>query len=284
VTPSPSRRVGWEAIRPSPTNSLPQRPRQRLFQNLPRSCCSVQASPRASPAGAAGSSRAAGPGTAGQRPRERHLAGNRQRDRQGFQVLARCKEEGESAKTTDRTELERLLKYCQANKGRVHFLVVFNLTRFAREKYDHFALRAPSQVARHFISRRDISPNEKSWQTSRPLGYAAGPAISSRCLMKQPFTGCKRSERTHLNHFPARTERAGLPLRAFVRCEACGRGLTASWSNGTERVLYLLSRRGGTQVPGGQHHEDAARRAVRGGTGTAPADRWLHAATEGHRP
>jgi hypothetical protein len=27
------------------------------------------------------------------------------------------------------------------NKGRVHFVVVFNLTRFARDKYDHFALR-----------------------------------------------------------------------------------------------------------------------------------------------
>jgi DNA invertase Pin-like site-specific DNA recombinase len=28
------------------------------------------------------------------------------------------------------------------HKGKVHFVVVFNLTRFAREKYDHFALRA----------------------------------------------------------------------------------------------------------------------------------------------
>jgi DNA invertase Pin-like site-specific DNA recombinase len=27
-------------------------------------------------------------------------------------------------------------------KGKVQFVVVFNLTRFAREKYDHFALRA----------------------------------------------------------------------------------------------------------------------------------------------
>jgi hypothetical protein len=27
------------------------------------------------------------------------------------------------------------------NKGRVHFVIVFNLTRFARDKYDHFALR-----------------------------------------------------------------------------------------------------------------------------------------------
>ena len=31
------------------------------------------------------------------------------------------------------------------NKGRVHFVVVFNLTRFARDKYDHFALRSHLQ-------------------------------------------------------------------------------------------------------------------------------------------
>src|SRR5438132_5076685 len=63
-------------------------------------------------------------------------------ERQGFEVLARFREEGESAKTADRTELQKLLQYCRINKGRVQFVVVFNLTRFAREKYDHFALRA----------------------------------------------------------------------------------------------------------------------------------------------
>ncbi len=62
--------------------------------------------------------------------------------RQGYEIRERFKEEGESAKTTDRTELQKLLKYCRANKGKVHFVVVYNLTRFAREKYDHFALRA----------------------------------------------------------------------------------------------------------------------------------------------
>jgi DNA invertase Pin-like site-specific DNA recombinase len=41
-----------------------------------------------------------------------------------------------------RTELQRLLNYCRTQKGKVHFVVVYNLTRFAREKYDHFALRA----------------------------------------------------------------------------------------------------------------------------------------------
>ena len=65
--------------------------------------------------------------------------------REGFEVLERFKEEGESAKTADRTELQRLLTYCRTQKGKVHFVVVFNLTRFARDKYDHFALRSHLQ-------------------------------------------------------------------------------------------------------------------------------------------
>jgi site-specific DNA recombinase len=62
--------------------------------------------------------------------------------RQGYDVLERFHEEGESAKTTDRSQLQELLKYCRTHKGKVHFVVVYNLTRFAREKYDHFALHA----------------------------------------------------------------------------------------------------------------------------------------------
>lgn len=34
-----------------------------------------------------------------------------------------------TAKTADRTELQNLLKYCRTNKGKVHFVVVYNLTR-----------------------------------------------------------------------------------------------------------------------------------------------------------
>ena len=63
----------------------------------------------------------------------------------GYEILERFHEEGESAKTTDRTELKKLLEFCRHQKGRVHFLVVYNLTRFARDKYDHFALRAHLQ-------------------------------------------------------------------------------------------------------------------------------------------
>src|SRR5687767_15804939 len=65
--------------------------------------------------------------------------------RQGYEVLERFHEEGESAKTTDRSQLQSLLTFCRLNKGRVHFVIVFNLTRFARDKYDHFALRSHLQ-------------------------------------------------------------------------------------------------------------------------------------------
>lgn len=68
--------------------------------------------------------------------------------RQGYEVLERFHEEGESAKTTDRGQLQNLLTCCRQNKGRVHFVVVFNLTRFARDKYDHFALRSLTAIAR----------------------------------------------------------------------------------------------------------------------------------------
>jgi DNA invertase Pin-like site-specific DNA recombinase len=63
--------------------------------------------------------------------------------RQGYEILECFHEEGESAKSTDRSQLQNLLTFCRLNKGRVHFVVVFNLTRFARD--DHFALRSHLQ-------------------------------------------------------------------------------------------------------------------------------------------
>lgn len=51
-------------------------------------------------------------------------------------------EEGESAKTADRTELKKLLTYCRENRKRIDFVVVHSLSRFARVASDHHALRA----------------------------------------------------------------------------------------------------------------------------------------------
>jgi Resolvase, N terminal domain len=51
---------------------------------------------------------------------------------QGSEILERFHEEGESAKTTYRRQLQNLLKHCRTRKGKVHFVIVYNLTRFAR--------------------------------------------------------------------------------------------------------------------------------------------------------
>ena len=35
-----------------------------------------------------------------------------------------------------------MLTYCRTHRGRIHFLVVYMLDRFARNQYDHHALKA----------------------------------------------------------------------------------------------------------------------------------------------
>jgi DNA invertase Pin-like site-specific DNA recombinase len=51
-------------------------------------------------------------------------------------------ERAESASTTDRTQLQKMLSYCRSHRGRIQFLVVYMLDRFARNQYDHHALKA----------------------------------------------------------------------------------------------------------------------------------------------
>ena len=63
-------------------------------------------------------------------------------ERQGFEVLARFRKRARARRPPTGLSFKNFCSYCRTHKGRVQFVVVFNLTRFAREKYDHFALRA----------------------------------------------------------------------------------------------------------------------------------------------
>ncbi len=60
----------------------------------------------------------------------------------GAKVIKLFREEGESAKFADRTQLINLLEYCRRNKGKVDILIVWKIDRFARNQTDHFAIRA----------------------------------------------------------------------------------------------------------------------------------------------
>ncbi len=58
------------------------------------------------------------------------------------------------------------------NKGRVHFVVVFNLTRFARDKDDHFALR--SHLQSPGISLRSATEPIDDTSTGKLMENATG--------------------------------------------------------------------------------------------------------------
>lgn len=63
-------------------------------------------------------------------------------EERGWQVLRVFREEGESAKTANRTQLREMLVFCRRNRPRPTFVVVYALDRFARNGMDHDALRA----------------------------------------------------------------------------------------------------------------------------------------------
>ena len=62
-------------------------------------------------------------------------------ERNGWKVLKVFREEGESAKTADRTQLLKALEFCRIHKPRPNFFVVYDVKRFARNTEDHQVLR-----------------------------------------------------------------------------------------------------------------------------------------------
>jgi site-specific DNA recombinase len=63
-------------------------------------------------------------------------------EREGYEVAEIFVEEGESAKTIDRTKFKELLAFCRDKKNRVGAVVVHSISRFSRDKLSHFTIRA----------------------------------------------------------------------------------------------------------------------------------------------
>ena len=60
--------------------------------------------------------------------------------RQGYNILVTFEERGESAKTTDRSELQALMKYCSVNKSSIDALVLWKIDRLSRNMEDYYFL------------------------------------------------------------------------------------------------------------------------------------------------
>jgi site-specific DNA recombinase len=98
----------------------------------------------------------------------------------------------------DRTELKNLLSYCRQNRGRIHAVIVYSISRFAREKYDHHVLRA--QLATLQVTLRSATePIDDS---------SAGKLMEGIIASMAQFDNDVRSERT-VAGMKARLERGG---------------------------------------------------------------------------
>lgn len=60
--------------------------------------------------------------------------------RNGYEILKIFKEEDVSAKTTNRPQLQNLIRYCIENKKSIDSIIVWRFDRFTRKLEDQIAL------------------------------------------------------------------------------------------------------------------------------------------------
>lgn len=62
-------------------------------------------------------------------------------EEKGIQVLETFREEGESAKTDDRTQFLNAIEFCRKHQGEIDAFVVWKVDRFARNTEDHYSVK-----------------------------------------------------------------------------------------------------------------------------------------------
>jgi len=106
--------------------------------------------------------------------------------KQNIRVQHVFREEGESAKTANRTQLIRAIEYCRKHKGKIKYFIVYKLDRFARNSEDHYAIR--SMLAK--VGVRLASATE-------PIDESpAGKFMESMLAAASEFDNGVRSERS----------------------------------------------------------------------------------------
>lgn len=106
--------------------------------------------------------------------------------RENWDVDCVFREEGESAKTADRTQLQQALRYCREHKPRPTYFVVYAVDRFARNGEDDDALRRVLQ-----------NWNIKLRSATQPIGERPMERYVERILSGQAeFDNALRKERT----------------------------------------------------------------------------------------
>lgn len=62
-------------------------------------------------------------------------------NKNGFEVVATFIEEGESAKTTNRKQLLKMIEFCRKNKGKINSIIFYKIDRLSRDTADYLSLK-----------------------------------------------------------------------------------------------------------------------------------------------
>lgn len=110
-------------------------------------------------------------------------------------------EKGESAKTADRTELKEMIAFVTDRKNAISSIVVYALSRFARNATDHLMLR--QTLRKHAVTLRSATePIDESSEGKLMEGFLA---------LSSEYDNDKRSDRTKAG-MKAAVENGGYPL------------------------------------------------------------------------
>lgn len=93
-------------------------------------------------------------------------------DRQGIKVLNVYIEEGESAKTANRTQFQKALAFCSLKRNSVSYFIVHKIDRFARNRNDHAII----ETLLHRYGTKLRSVTEQIDET--PVGQAMSGMLS----------------------------------------------------------------------------------------------------------
>ncbi len=89
---------------------------------------------------------------------------------QGYHVMNVFEERGESAKTTDRTELKALMEYCSANKITIDALVLWKIDRLSRNMEDYYYLNSFfNKLGIEILSATETNDNSAIGKLSRNM-------------------------------------------------------------------------------------------------------------------
>ena len=108
--------------------------------------------------------------------------------RNGWEVLRIFRDEGESAKTTDRTKFKEMLAFCKSKQNAVNFVVVHDLSRFSRYMEDQVSVIADLENAG--VRLRSVSENVDE--------TAAGKLMRNIYGAFNQFDNDRKAERTKL--------------------------------------------------------------------------------------